>query len=92
MGSMLRVSGNGIFQALVGMASWIGLVRILSTFGSAALAGYTIAIRIIISRCFRRGALERAPRSWAEPGREEARSRGALRQMAGLYNMAFLAS
>ena len=45
---MLRLSGNGVFQALVGMSSWLGLVRILTTFGSAAVAGYTIGFRIII--------------------------------------------
>jgi Na+-driven multidrug efflux pump len=37
-----------MFQMLVGMTSWLALIRILSGFGSAALAGYTIAIRMII--------------------------------------------
>ncbi len=45
---LARLSATGIFQALVGMASWIGLVRILTFFGSAAVAGYTIGFRIII--------------------------------------------
>ena len=48
MRSVLRLSGSGTFQILVGTASYIGLVRILSTFGSSALAGYTIGIRVII--------------------------------------------
>jgi putative MATE family efflux protein len=48
MGNLLRLSGSGTFQVLVGTASYIGLVRIVSTFGSAALAGYTIAIRLVI--------------------------------------------
>ena len=48
MRSVLRLSGTGTFQILVGSASYIGLVRIVSLFGSAALAGYTIGIRIII--------------------------------------------
>jgi len=43
-----RLSGSGAFQSIVGMASWIGLVRIVSTFGSEALAGYTIGIRMIV--------------------------------------------
>ncbi len=45
---LLKVSGNGILQAAIGTASWIGLVRILSGFGSAALAGYTIGMRLIV--------------------------------------------
>jgi putative MATE family efflux protein len=48
MKTMLRLSGTGTFQVFVGMASWIGLTRINASFGTDALAGYQIAIRIII--------------------------------------------
>jgi putative MATE family efflux protein len=46
--SMLRLSGSAVFQALIANTSWVGLVRILATFGSQALAGYTIAIRVVL--------------------------------------------
>ncbi len=48
MQSVLRLSGSGTLQILIATASYIGLVRILSVFGSPALAGYTIGMRVIL--------------------------------------------
>ncbi len=48
MRRLLRISVAGMFQFLIGTASWLGVMRILATFGGAALAGYTIAVRVIV--------------------------------------------
>jgi putative MATE family efflux protein len=48
IGQLLRVSVGGTMQYLVATASWVALVRIVGGFGAAAVAGYTIAIRIIL--------------------------------------------
>jgi len=48
MRSILRISGTATFQNFINTASWMGLVRILTGFGSAAVAGNTIGIRIIL--------------------------------------------
>lgn len=45
---LVKISAGGMGQFLIESASWIFLMRIISESGSIALAGYTIAIRIII--------------------------------------------
>ena len=46
VGALARVSVTGVLQFAVAHTSWIALVRFISAFGSAAVAGYTIGIRV----------------------------------------------
>lgn len=48
MFSMFRLSLNAMFQYLVQMASWVGIVRIIAGFSSAAVAANTLAIKIVL--------------------------------------------
>jgi MATE family, multidrug efflux pump len=45
---IVRLSATATLQTFIGMASWIGLIRLTAVFGSQALAGYAIAIRVIL--------------------------------------------
>jgi putative MATE family efflux protein len=45
---VLRLSGSATVQMLISMTSYVGVMRILSSFGSAPLAGYTIGFRILM--------------------------------------------
>ena len=92
MKTLLKLSGSGTFQVFVGMASWIGLTRINASFGTDALAGYQIAIRIIIFALLPSWGLANAAATMVGQslgaGKPERGEQAVWK--AGLYNLIFL--
>lgn len=92
LGSMLRLSGTGMFQILINTTSWIGLVRIVSAFGSQAVAGYTVAIRIVLFALLPAWGMANAAATMVGQalgaGKPDRAETAVWR--AGLYNAGFL--
>lgn len=90
--SLVRVSSTGVLQFAVAHTSWVFLVRIISTFGSLAVAGYTIGIRIFIFAILPSWGLSGAAATMVGQNLGAHKPERAQRAvfLTGMYNMIFL--
>lgn len=89
---VVRMAGNATVQVMVGSLTWMVLIRLIAGFGSAAMAGYTIAVRLVMFALLPAWGVSNAAATMVGqslgarlPGRAEQAVRSAAR-----YNGLFL--
>jgi putative MATE family efflux protein len=94
LGRLLRVTGPAMVQYFISTASWVGLTRINAAFGSAAIAGYALAIRLVMFALMPAWGIASAAATLVGQSLGAKKPERAERAvwLAGTYNMAFLAA
>ena len=92
MARLVRLSATGMLQVFIGTASWIALIRLVAVFGSDALAGYTVGMRIVLFALFPAWGLGNAAATMVGQSlgaRDPERAERAV-WIAGRMNLMFL--
>jgi putative MATE family efflux protein len=90
--SLVRLSTTGILQIMISTASWIGVLRVISSFGANAVAGYTVAIRVVLFGILPAWGLSNAAATMVGQSlgaKKPERAEQAVWR-AGLFNLYFL--